>query len=96
MLRHLPKLLLRALRDLDPEDHQLWTVHPAGESVKAMRLALEVVDDLYGARIAGVPLEDQAPLIVDPNRMESFSPALQGLETIARWHPKVAELRGVV
>ena len=55
-----------------------------------------VVDDLHGARIAGVPLEDEAPLIVDPNRMESFPPAPQGLETVARWHAKISELRGVV
>lgn len=55
-----------------------------------------VVDDLHGAGTTGVPLEDQAPLIVDPNRMKSFPPALQRLETVAGWRPEVAELRGVV
>jgi len=55
-----------------------------------------VVDDLYGTGVTGVPLEDRAPLIVDPNRVKSFQPALQCLEAVAGWHPKVAELRGVV
>lgn len=55
-----------------------------------------VVDDLHGARIAVVPLENQAPLSVDPNRMESFPAAFQCLEAVARWHAKVAELRSVV
>ena len=55
-----------------------------------------VVDDLHGIGIAGIPLEHQAPLIVDPNRMKSFPPAPECLETVAGWHPQVAEVRGVV
>jgi len=55
-----------------------------------------VVDDLHGIGVTGVPLEDQTPLIVDPNRMKSFPPSLQRFEAIAGRHPKVPELRGVV
>ena len=55
-----------------------------------------VVDDPHGTGIAGLPLEDHAPLIVDPNRMKSFPPAPQCLETVAGRHPKVAELRSIV
>jgi hypothetical protein len=42
-----------------------------------------IVDDLDTTRAALFPLEDHAPLSIDPNRVESLQSALQSLEPIA-------------
>jgi hypothetical protein len=50
--------------------------------------------DLEGTAV--LPAERDTPLIVDPDRMKSFHPALEHLETIAGRYPQVAQFRGIM
>jgi hypothetical protein len=45
---------------------------------------------------AAVPPENQPPLLINANGVESFQIAAQLFEMIARWHPQVLIRRGIV
>ena len=49
---------------------------------------------LVGSEIG--PLEDDAPLFVDTDRMEARAPPSQSLETIAGRHTKIAQERSLI
>jgi hypothetical protein len=51
-----------------------------------------VIDDLHFMRPILSPAETNSPLIVDPDAVLALPAALQGLQTIARWHPKFFQL----
>jgi hypothetical protein len=58
-------------------------------------MVLDVVVDDADLRGTGVrPAEDDAPLVVDPNGVESMQVAPQGLQSIARRGSKVLEVGG--
>jgi hypothetical protein len=55
-----------------------------------------VVGDLDIVRIAGVPPETDAPLVIDPNAVLARSVAHQLLQPVARRDPEVGEFHGGV
>lgn len=57
-------------------------------------MAIEI--DPRGFTSAAIPLKDQPPLFVDPDRMEPRQIAAQLLEMIAGWHPQVLIGRRIV
>jgi hypothetical protein len=55
-----------------------------------------VVDDFHGIRISILPLETDAPLIVDANAVLAGTVAFQLLEAIAGWNAEILKgFRGV-
>jgi hypothetical protein len=52
--------------------------------------------DVAGLSGFGIPLEDEAPLLVDPYRMPAIKVAGQLFEMIARRHAQVSIRRGVI
>jgi hypothetical protein len=55
-----------------------------------------IVDDLHIERVTSAPPKNDPPLIVNPDRMETFSISFQPLEAIARWRPKVRQIGRLV
>jgi len=55
-----------------------------------------VIDHFHFMCIARIPAEDDAPLIVDPNRMAPGAIALECLQTIPRRRPKIGKVARVV
>jgi hypothetical protein len=51
-----------------------------------------IVNDLHIAGRAVSPLEDHAPLLVDPDRVEALQATLQGFESIAWWYSQILQL----
>src|SRR5690348_15691086 len=55
-----------------------------------------VIDYSHFERIAILPLEANAPLIVDAHAVLPFAVAFQGFEPICGWNPQIVHGRGVV
>jgi hypothetical protein len=55
-----------------------------------------VIDDLDAISIAIIPRETDAPLVVDPDTMLSFSCSFQCLKSIGWWRSEVLQLLGIV
>lgn len=55
-----------------------------------------VVDDPDLVGVPSAPAENDAPLFVDADGMETRAASLQCFQSIARWNAQVAELRRVV
>lgn len=55
-----------------------------------------IIDDSNIRSIAAFESENDTPLIVDSNRVETLPPTFECLESVSLWHPQVAQLRGIV
>lgn len=55
-----------------------------------------IVDDSNIRGITAFEPENDTPLIINSNRVETFPPSLECLESVSRRHPQVAQLRGIV
>jgi hypothetical protein len=51
-----------------------------------------IIDDLDVSGLSIVPAENQAPLIVDPNRMKPFHSAFESFQPVSGWHPQIFQL----
>ena len=55
--------------------------------------AVEYRDD---QRVAALESEDDTPLIIDPDLVLAFAPALRRFQSVAGWHAKIIEIGGIV
>ena len=55
-----------------------------------------IVDDSNIRGIAAFEAENDTPLIIDSNRVKTFPPPFECLESVSRRDPQVAQLRGIV
>jgi hypothetical protein len=55
-----------------------------------------IVDNSNVRSIAAFESKNDTPLIIDSNRVETLPPPFERLEPVSRWHPQVAQLRGVM
>ena len=55
-----------------------------------------IVDNSNIRRIAAFESENDTPLIVESNRVETLPPPFECLESVSRGYPQVAQLRGIV
>src|SRR3989344_9095952 len=58
-----------------------------------IRSSLVIINDLYLIRIAAFPSETNAPLIIEANAVLPRAPPGKFLQTIARRHAEIRELR---
>jgi hypothetical protein len=56
----------------------------------ASSVTVVVEIDPFGFATATIPSEDQPPLLVDSDRMETFQTTTKFFEVIAGWYPQVA------
>src|SRR5688572_6486094 len=59
-------------------------------------LFLVIVDDSNIRGITAFEPENDTPLTINSNRVETFPPPLECLESVSRRHPQVAQLRSIV
>jgi hypothetical protein len=55
-----------------------------------------IVDNSNIRSIAAFESENDTPLIIDSNRVETLPPPFECLESVSRGHAQVAQLRGIV
>jgi len=55
-----------------------------------------IVDNSNIRSIAAFESENDTPLIIDSNRVETLPPPFECLESVSRRDPQVAQLRGIV
>src|SRR6185369_13676601 len=68
-----------------------WVVMRCGVMARAF---LVVVNDLDVLRALGSPVETEAPLIVDPNRILALAIASEDLQPVARDRSKIGQAYG--
>jgi hypothetical protein len=55
-----------------------------------------IVDDSNIRGVTAFESENDTPLVIDSNRVETLPPPFECLEPVSRRHPQVTQLRGIV